>query len=86
MIIHFDKARIIGKRSPMIYGHFLEHFHRQVYGGIFDPGNSLSDEDGFRADVIEAMKRIHHEEKGSFRRGMEVSLEPHSVSIITIGE
>jgi hypothetical protein len=23
----------------MIYGHFIEHFHRQIYGGIFDPGN-----------------------------------------------
>ena len=20
--------------NPMIYGHFLEHFHRQVYGGL----------------------------------------------------
>jgi alpha-N-arabinofuranosidase len=42
----------------MIYGHFIEHFHRQIYGGIFDPGNSLSDSDGFRTDVIEALRRI----------------------------
>jgi alpha-N-arabinofuranosidase len=42
----------------MIYGHFIEHFHRQIYGGIFDPGNSLSDADGFRTDVIEALRRI----------------------------
>jgi alpha-N-arabinofuranosidase len=42
----------------MIYGHFIEHFHRQIYGGIFDPGNRLSDEDGFRRDVIDAMKKI----------------------------
>ena len=21
----------------MIYGHFIEHFHRQIYGGIYDP-------------------------------------------------
>ena len=50
-----------GKRmayNPMIFGQFIEHFDTQVYGGIFDPGNPLSDEDGFRTDVIEAMKAI----------------------------
>jgi len=31
--------------DPKIYGQFIEHFHRQLYGGIFDPGSSLSDED-----------------------------------------
>ena len=44
--------------NPMIFGQFIEHFDNQVYGGIFDPGNSLSDEDGFRTDVIEALKQI----------------------------
>ena len=45
------------KRNPMIYGQFLEHFHRQIYGGVYDPGNKLSDEDGFRKDVLKAFKR-----------------------------
>lgn len=31
---------------------------RCIYGGIYDPGNPLSDEDGFRKDVIEALKEI----------------------------
>ena len=44
--------------SPMIYGHFIEHFHRQIYGGVYDPSNPLSDEDGLRQDVLEAMKKI----------------------------
>ncbi len=44
--------------NPMIFGQFIEHFDNQIYGGIFDPGNSLSDEDGFRTDVIEALKAI----------------------------
>ena len=44
--------------SPMIFGHFLEHFDTQVYGGIFDPDSPLSDEDGFRKDVIEALREI----------------------------
>lgn len=42
----------------MLYGHFIEHFHRQIYDGIYDPENSLSDEDGFRTDIIDAMKKI----------------------------
>lgn len=31
---------------------------RCIYGGIYDPGNPLSDENGFRKDVIEAMKEL----------------------------
>ena len=44
--------------NPMLFGGFIEHFDTQIYGGIFDPGNPLSDEDGFRTDVIEALKEI----------------------------
>ena len=57
-VYEINTGRVIGVRSPMLYGHFLEHFHRQVYGGIYDPGNPLSDEDGFRTDIVEAMRRI----------------------------
>jgi alpha-L-arabinofuranosidase len=31
---------------------------RCIYGGIYDPGNPLSDEDGFRIDVIDALKEL----------------------------
>jgi alpha-N-arabinofuranosidase len=58
MKYHIDTQRRLGIRDPMIYGHFIEHFHRQIYGGIFDPGNHLSDAKGFRVDVMEAMRRI----------------------------
>ena len=57
MKYHVNEKRAIGKRSPMLYGHFIEHFHRQIYDGIYDPGNKLSDEEGFRKDIIEAMKK-----------------------------
>lgn len=45
--------------SPMLYGHFLEHFHRQIYGGVFEAGSSLSDDRGYRLDVIERLKDIN---------------------------
>ncbi len=54
----FLPDRVLGRRSPMLYGHFIEHFHRQIYGGVYDPENPLSDADGFRTDVIDAMKKI----------------------------
>lgn len=53
-----DKGRVTGTRDKMIYGHFIEHFHRQIYGGVYDPDNPLSDEAGLRTDVMEAMRRI----------------------------
>ncbi|MBP3656051.1 MAG: alpha-N-arabinofuranosidase [Clostridia bacterium] len=56
--VNITPQRCIGQRSEMLYGHFIEHFHRQIYGGVYQPGHPLSDEDGFRTDVLEAMRRI----------------------------
>ena len=44
--------------SPMTFGGFLEHFDRQVYGGVFEPGSPLSDKNGFRKDVVAALKEL----------------------------
>lgn len=44
--------------DPMVYGQFLEHFHRQVYGGIFEPGSPLADRHGFRQDVVAALREL----------------------------
>ena len=48
-------------RTPfnrMLFGQFLEHFQRQVYGGVFEPGSPLADEKGFRTDVISALREL----------------------------
>jgi alpha-N-arabinofuranosidase len=44
--------------DPMIYGGFIEHLGRQIYGGFFEPGSPLADEAGFRLDVIEAIREL----------------------------
>jgi len=44
--------------NPMIFGGFIEHFHRQVYGGIFEPDSPFADKQGFRTDVIEVLKEL----------------------------
>jgi alpha-N-arabinofuranosidase len=50
--------REIGTVDRNVFGHFIEHFNRCVYGGVFDPGSPLADERGFRTDVLEAARRI----------------------------
>lgn len=44
--------------NPMIFGGFLEHFGKQIYGGVFEPDNPLSDDNGFRVDVINALREL----------------------------
>jgi alpha-N-arabinofuranosidase len=44
--------------DPMIFGGFLEHFDNQIYGGVFEPGSPLADPQGFRRDVIAALKEL----------------------------
>ncbi len=58
MKIIFSPNHAVGQADRMIYGHFLEHFHRQVYGGVYDPTSKFADEDGFRTDVLDALKKI----------------------------
>jgi alpha-N-arabinofuranosidase len=48
----------VGAVDRRIFGGFLEHLGRAVYGGVYDPGNPLSDEHGFRRDVIDAIRGL----------------------------
>ncbi len=57
--IKIDIERQIGEVSPLIYGNFVEHLGRCVYGGIYDPESPLADENGFRKDVLEAVKGLN---------------------------
>ncbi len=50
--------RVRGRISPRIYGQFIEHMGRCIYGGIFEPGSPLADARGFRRDVLEAMRPL----------------------------
>jgi len=54
-----DKDFVIGKIDRRIYGSFIEHLGRAVYGGIYEPGHPKADAQGFRQDVIELVKQLH---------------------------
>lgn len=56
--IAIDANREIGRVDPKIYGHFLEHVERVVYGGISDRNSSKSDEFGIRQDVVAAIREM----------------------------
>ena len=53
-----DKAFKISEADKRIYGSFIEHLGRAVYDGIYQPDSPLSDEDGFRKDVLEMVKEL----------------------------
>ena len=54
-----DRAYQIGKIDPRIYGSFIEHLGRAVYGGIYEPGHPAADEQGFRRDVLDLVRRLN---------------------------
>jgi alpha-N-arabinofuranosidase len=56
--LHLDTQHNVGSIDPRIFGGFLEHLGRAVYEGVYDPGSRLSDEQGFRRDVIEALRPL----------------------------
>lgn len=57
--IKIDKDFIISEIDKRIYGSFIEHLGRAVYGGIYEPTHNSADEDGFRKDVIELVKQLN---------------------------
>ena len=54
-----DKDYIIGQIDPRIYGSFVEHLGRCVYGGIYEPDHPTADEEGLRGDVMELVKKLN---------------------------
>lgn len=54
-----DAADQISKIDDRIFGSFIEQLGRAVYEGIYQPGHPAADEDGFRKDVIDAVKKLN---------------------------
>ena len=44
--------------SPLIYGQFIEFLGTCIDGGIYDENSPLSDENGFRTDVLDKVKDL----------------------------
>ena len=48
--------KVISKIDKRLYGSFIEHLGRAVYGGIYEPTHPTADKDGFREDVKELIR------------------------------
>ncbi len=53
-----DVERRLGTIDPKIYGNFIEHLGRCIYGGVYDENSPLADADGLRKDVLDAARRL----------------------------
>lgn len=54
-----DPAYKIAEVDPRIFGGFLEHLGRGVYEGVYDPQAACADENGFREDVLGALRGLN---------------------------
>jgi alpha-N-arabinofuranosidase len=62
-MINMQKIKVypnyeIGDVNRNIYGHFSEIAFNNIPGGFYDPTSKFADEDGFRTDVIEALRQV----------------------------
>jgi alpha-N-arabinofuranosidase len=57
--IKIDIDRTIGDVHPHLFGNFTEHLGRMIYGGIYEEGSPLSDQDGYRKDVLDVVKQLN---------------------------
>jgi hypothetical protein len=56
--IRLNTDNVVGEVSPNIFGGFAEHMGRCIYGGIYDPQSPHADQQGFRKDVIAALREM----------------------------
>ena len=49
----------VGRIDRRIYGSFIEQLGRAVYGGIYEPSHPTADDQGFRQDVLDLVKKLN---------------------------
>ena len=53
-----DADFVVSPLDRRIFGTFVEHMGRCVYGGIYEPGHPTADANGFRQDVMELTREL----------------------------
>ena len=53
-----DPAFRIAEADRKVFGSFVEHMGRCVYGGVFEPGHPSADANGFRGDVLRLTREL----------------------------
>ncbi len=53
-----DPTAVLGDVDPRLFGGFIEHMGRAIYGGIYEPGHPTADAAGWRRDVVDLVRRL----------------------------
>ncbi len=53
-----DPALAVGTVDGRLFGSFIEHMGRAIYGGIYEPGHPSADAAGWRRDVLELVREL----------------------------
>src|SRR3546814_10597997 len=53
-----DADFVIAPVARHVFGSFVEHLGRCVYGGIYEPGHDTADANGFRGDVLALIREL----------------------------
>ena len=56
--LEVDAAHPIGRVHDRVFGGFVEHMGRGVYGGLFDPEHRSADAEGYRRDVLDLVREL----------------------------
>ena len=56
--LSIDPAFVVAPVNRRVFGSFVEHMGRCVYGGLYEPGHPTADEDGLRGDVLELVREM----------------------------
>ena len=56
--ITVDRDFVLSDLDRRVFGAFVEHLGRCVYGGIYEPGHATADERGFRGDVMALTREL----------------------------
>ncbi|MBD7919996.1 alpha-N-arabinofuranosidase [Cellulomonas sp. Sa3CUA2] len=56
--LSIDPAFVVAPVNRRVFGSFVEHMGRCVYGGLYEPGHATADEDGLRGDVLALVREM----------------------------
>ena len=56
--LKISKSDVIAPIDPRLYGSFVEHLGRAVYGGVYEPDHPTADDMGFRGDVLALVRQL----------------------------
>jgi len=56
--VTLNSEKVLSPVKPLMFGSFVEHMGRCVYGGVYEPGDPSADSNGFRKDVLALTKEM----------------------------